>query len=271
MHRRTAYPNKADYRNGMEHSIILSADGSSTLKLKDFQETYHSSNGAFSEAVHIYIRNGLEQLLHRPTTSGTIRPAAEIRIFDIGLGTGLNCLLSLIWQQTAGNSPAIYYHAIEKYPIPTGETAQLNFPGYIAARLPVCENTIPSAGPELSEKDLAELFRKIHAAPWETDTRIAPGFTLHKTEADISAFQPHPDNRLCIIYYDTFSPATQPGLWETEIFRKFHEAIPAGSMLVTYCAKGTVKQNLRAAGFTVKRLPGPPGKRHIIAAGKPGE
>lgn len=254
----------------MEHSIILSADGSSTLKLKDFQETYHSSNGAFSEAVHIYIRNGLEQLLHRQNPSGTMRVPEEIRIFDIGLGTGLNCLLSLIWQQTAGNSPAVYYHAIEKYPIPIEEAEQLNFPGYTAARLPVFADTFPSAGPDLSEKDLAELFRKIHATPWETDVCIAPGFTLHKTEADINDFRPHPDNRPCVIYYDTFSPATQPGLWNTEIFRKFHEAVPARSILVTYCAKGTVKQNLRAAGFTVKRLQGPPGKRHMLLAGKSG-
>lgn len=255
----------------MEHAIILSADGSSTLKLKDFQETYHSCNGAFSEAVHIYIRNGLERLLHRQTTSGNIHAPEEIYIYDIGLGTGLNCLLSLVWQQTAGPGPAIYYHAIEKYPISIRETEQLNFPGYIAAHLPVFENADPSAGADLSEKSLAELFRKIHAAPWETDTCIAPGFTLHKTLADISSFRPHPDSRLCIIYYDTFSPATQPGLWDTEIFRKLHDAIPAESMLVTYCSKGTVKQNLRAAGFTVKRLSGPAGKRHIILAGKPGE
>lgn len=253
----------------MEHAIILSADGSSTLKLKDFQETYHSCNGAFSEAVHIYIRNGMEQLLHRQITSGNIHSPEEIYIYDIGLGTGLNCLLSLVWQQTAGTGPAVYYHAIEKYPIPTEEAAQLNFPGYTASRLPVFENKHPSAGPDLSKKDLTELFHKIHAAPWETDTCIAPGFTLHKTEADICDFHPHPDNRPCIIYYDTFSPATQPGLWDTEIFRKFHEAVPEGSMLVTYCAKGTVKQNLRTAGFTVKRLPGPPGKRHMVIACKP--
>lgn len=252
----------------MEHSIILSKDGSSTLQLKDFQETYHSSNGAFSEAMHIYIRNGLEEVVHRQATHGNIHLPEEIYIYDIGLGTGLNCLLSLVWQLTAGNAPALYYHAIEKYPIPPREAAQLNFPGYIAAHLPAPENPAPASGPAFSENYLAELFRKIHNAPWETDTRLAPGFTLHKTKADVSAFHPHPDNRLCIIYYDTFSPATQPGLWETAIFRRFHDAIPAESMLVTYCSKGTVKENLREAGFTVKRRPGPAGKRHIVIADK---
>ncbi|HON70670.1 MAG TPA: MnmC family methyltransferase, partial [Tenuifilum sp.] len=38
--------------------------------------------------------------------------------------------------------------------------------------------------------------------------------------------------------------------------------------LVTYSAKGLVKQNLRQAGFNVERLQGPPGKRHMVRAWK---
>jgi tRNA U34 5-methylaminomethyl-2-thiouridine-forming methyltransferase MnmC len=66
--------------------------------------------------------------------------------------------------------------------------------------------------------------------------------------------------------YDTFSPATQPQLWDVEIFRKIARNAAAGSILTTYCSKGTVKQALREAGFQLQRLSGPTGKRHILRA-----
>ena len=69
---------------------------------------------------------------------------------------------------------------------------------------------------------------------------------------------------LAVVFYDTFSPATQPNLWDEGIFRNIAAGCPAGSTLVTYCSKGTVKQALRSAGFTLERLAGPPGKRHIL-------
>ena len=66
------------------------------------------------------------------------------------------------------------------------------------------------------------------------------------------------------IFYDTFSPATQPELWDEKIFRAIACGCASGSILTTYCSKGTVKQALRNAGFNLERLDGPPGKRHIL-------
>ena len=34
--------------------------------------------------------------------------------------------------------------------------------------------------------------------------------------------------------------------------------------LVTYCAKGQFKRDLKSAGFEVVNLPGPPGKREMV-------
>ena len=38
--------------------------------------------------------------------------------------------------------------------------------------------------------------------------------------------------------------------------------------LATYCAKGVVRRALQHAGFSVERLPGPPGKREVLRAMK---
>lgn len=69
-----------------------------------------------------------------------------------------------------------------------------------------------------------------------------------------------------LIYFDAFSPGIQPELWTLEVFNKIAAVARPGAVLVTYCCKGEVKRNLRTAGFDVKKLPGPPGKREMLRA-----
>ena len=45
-----------------------------------------------------------------------------------------------------------------------------------------------------------------------------------------------------------------------------HKALKPNGVLVTYSAKGTVKRALKTVGFTIERLEGPPGKRHMLRA-----
>lgn len=252
----------------MEHTIATSADGSNTLQLTRFNETYHSRNGAYTEATHIYIKCGLEYLFEKGlewssgTTAGNAGPAVGINIFDVGLGTALNCILAWCWQQQlirAGKQyPQIAYYGIEKYPIPPNESLQMNYPQVIAEHMGILPDSISDA------------FTKIHSCQWEEDVEITPGFILHKSCTDISLLQedyyfagkhsPFP----ALVFYDTFSPATQPYLWDESIFHTIARGCAPGSVLTTYCSKGTVKQALRNAGFTLERLSGPPGKRHIL-------
>ena len=49
-----------------------------------------------------------------------------------------------------------------------------------------------------------------------------------------------------------------------------YAALNPGGILVTYCAKGEVRRNMEAAGFSVERIPGPPGKREMLRAVKLG-
>ncbi len=272
----------------MQHTTATTADGSSTLQLTQFGETYHSRNGAYTEAIHIYIKNGLEHLFAQLSKSAENTPAS-INIFDVGFGTGLNCILSYVWQQQlrlAGLPyPHIAYYGIEKYPITAAEIEQLNYHTIIAEH----SNFLPDK--------ISEILLMMHSCPWEKGIPVAPvsapetpslptpdqcpaeqllpgsDFILHKTCADIAAIKEEyyrearktggTDIR-AVIFYDTFSPATQPELWDEAIFRTITAGCATGSVLVTYCCKGTVKQALRSAGFTLERLPGPPGKRHIL-------
>ena len=73
-----------------------------------------------------------------------------------------------------------------------------------------------------------------------------------------------------LVYYDAFGPRVQPELWTEELFLKIFNSMNEEGVLVTYCAKGEVKRILKRVGFTVKSLPGPPGKREMTQAIKIG-
>ena len=57
-------------------------------------------------------------------------------------------------------------------------------------------------------------------------------------------------------------------MWTEEIFSKMFVALKDKGTLVTYSAKGSVRRAMQAVGFTVERLPGPPGKREMLRAVK---
>jgi len=95
---------------------------------------------------------------------------------------------------------------------------------------------------------------------------VSENFTLLKQEVDLQLFST--ERKFQLVYFDAFSPEAQPEMWTEEVFRKLSTMITKGGILVTYCSKGIVKQNLRAAGFDVKRFSGPVGKRHVIRATK---
>jgi tRNA U34 5-methylaminomethyl-2-thiouridine-forming methyltransferase MnmC len=44
------------------------------------------------------------------------------------------------------------------------------------------------------------------------------------------------------------------------------EALKPNGVLVTYCAQGNARRAMMTAGFTVERVNGPPGKRHMLRA-----
>ena len=57
-------------------------------------------------------------------------------------------------------------------------------------------------------------------------------------------------------------------MWSQNIFNKLYEHANDNAIIMTYCAKGVVRRSMQAAGFLMERLPGPPGKRHILRGRK---
>ena len=211
------------------------ADGSYTLYVPELDEHYHSIKGALTESQHIFIDMGLK---HSSVNSP--------KILEIGLGTGLNCILTLL--EAEESQRHIHYTGIERYPLNEEIIRKLDYPSMI--------------GNKHEEKYLA-----IHQTPWEEDIHLSPWFTLHKIEGDFTHYTF--ENKYDIIYFDAFAPEKQPEMWKQSLFDNLYNVLNEGGILTTYCAKGVVRRMLQTAGFKVERLPGPPGgKREILRATK---
>ena len=64
--------------------VVISGDGSNTIKVPALKEHYHSHKGAINESTHVFIKMGLEGV--------TVKH--ELNILEVGFGTGLNALLT---------------------------------------------------------------------------------------------------------------------------------------------------------------------------------
>ena len=115
----------------------------------------------------------------------------------------------------------------------------------------------------------AERSEALHAAPWEEWVEIPlkrGGFKVFKHHRDIQdAVIPA---TLDVVFWDAFGPKKQEGVWGVGLFDPIFQALVAGGIFVTYSAAGDVKRALQSVGFGVKKLDGPPYKRHMLRAQK---
>ncbi len=212
----------------MKISLHTTKDGSMTLYSADFCEHYHSVHGAEQESMHVFIRMGLEAV-----------PAGHVRILELGMGTGLNVLLTLRCRQ----QKSVHYTTLEKFPLCENEWGRLMYSEH---------------------EDEDAFFRSIHQAPWYTVVMTAPNFEFMKRNQDF--LDPLPEGPFDLIYFDAFSPDKQPDLWTAAQFARIKKVSSKGAIMVTYCSKGQVRRNMIEAGWKVEKLPGPPGKREMLRA-----
>jgi len=217
----------------MQPELIITQDGSHSLYRSDLDEHYHSIYGAVQESMHVFIRNGLNTI-----------GKTNIQIFEMGFGTGLNALLTLL--KTQEENRKVKYYTIEKYPLSKEITDQLNYTTFLC----------PSAPGHL---------KSLHDAEWGFDVYLNH-FMLNKINGDILQTQIPTGNDL--VYYDAFAPDKEPDLWSENLFRKIYDSMTDGAVFVTYSAKGEVRRKLLSCGFRVEKLPGPPGKIHMLRARK---
>lgn len=216
--------------------LQTTADGSHTLFVPDLNEHYHSTHGALQESELVFIHNGLH---HLPEC------IKEINVLEVGFGTGLNALLTVL--EAKKQRRKINFVAIEPEPVAEDILEKLNYASVI------------------DSTEAAGYYKKIHEAGWVYPVFLSDYFILSKIQARLQDITLR-DEQFHLVYFDAFGPEVQPELWTEQIFAQLFKCMKPNGIIVTYSCKGTVKRALKAAGFTIEKLPGPTGKREVLRA-----
>jgi tRNA U34 5-methylaminomethyl-2-thiouridine-forming methyltransferase MnmC len=218
-------------------SLFITEDGSHSIFSQQFGVAYHSTHGAIQETKHIFIEAALNHYIQKKSID-------KIKILDIGFGTGLNVFMTFL--ESVKLDSEIDLTTIEAYPLSISIAEQLNYP-----RL-------------LNALHYDDVFRFLHTLSWEEKHVLTNNFIFQKHLLDVKNITY--TNDFDIIYYDAFSPESQPELWESDMLQLMFDALKKGGILTTYCAKGSFKRALKSVGFQVENIPGPRGKREITRA-----
>ncbi len=219
----------------MKREIIVTSDGSTSIHLPDWEESYHSKHGAIQEAKHVFIKNGLSLFIGQ-----------SVSILEIGFGTGLNAIITFLESQLLNQM--VDYVGVEGFPISSQEVLQMNYVN------------------QLNATDFKAVFELFHLCKWEENVTISNHFRLTKRN---QLFNEIDDiNQFDLIYFDAFGYRVQPELWSLEIFTRMYKSLKSGGILVTYACRGPIKRAMIEAGFEIEKLDGPPGKREMLRGRK---
>lgn len=212
------------------------ADGSHTLFVPELNEHYHSTNGALQESLLVFIKNGLHFV---PEC------LKEINLLEVGFGTGLNALLTVIEAKKLRRK--INYVAIEPEPVDSEIINHLNYASVIGGT------------------EATGYYRKLNEAGWVYPSFLSDYFIISKIQAKLEDVTLS-EKQFHLVYFDAFGPDVQPELWTENIFTQLYNCMKPDGILVTYSCKGNVKRALKSSGFRIEKLPGPVGKREVLRA-----
>jgi tRNA U34 5-methylaminomethyl-2-thiouridine-forming methyltransferase MnmC len=200
-----------------------------------FDDTFYSLENGLDETRHVFLSgNGLPE-----------RFCDGFHVAELGFGTGLNLVASLLAWQRHGVLGRFRYTSFEAYPLAPEDAhaALLQF---------------PEAAPFAD--DIARALEGGRAEFPDCDLTIVIG--------DARDTLPTWHNRADAWFLDGFAPAKNPELWESSLLNAVGRHTNRYGTFATYSAAGAVRRALSDAGFHVDRVPGYGRKRHMTVGRK---
>lgn len=216
------------------------ADQTANLEWRDgrvpisvqFDDPYFSLDNGLAETRHVFIDgNDLPERL-----------CDGFHIAELGFGTGLNLLTTLLTWGRVRAEGRFHFTSFEAFPMAANDL-----------------ETALKAFPEAYEvaPDLIAAWAKGHTQ-FETDEMV-----VNVIIGDAREQLANWNGRADAWFLDGFSPAKNPELWEPSLMQAVADhTIPKGT-IATYTAAGFVRRGLEDAGFTITRTPGFGRKRHM--------
>jgi tRNA U34 5-methylaminomethyl-2-thiouridine-forming methyltransferase MnmC len=235
-------------------AVVVTADGSRTLRSDPYGETFRSQRGAHAESRHVFVDGtGVGPRLTAGMTT---------RVLEVGLGAATN----LTWTASAalaGRAP-LHYQVWEPDPLPASAWALLRMQDVLPAAFvdDLLDARTAWGRPRLGDVLVRDL------GPVRLELVVAPIAWMGADLGWRRDFDPDPVDA---IYLDPFSPAVNPDAWTPAVLAALAGRLRPGGVLATYSVAGAVRRALAAAGLAVAKVPGPPnGKRETLIARRPG-
>jgi tRNA 5-methylaminomethyl-2-thiouridine biosynthesis bifunctional protein len=224
----------------------------------DFDDIYHSEAGGIGQAEYVFIKGND---LPRRWSGRTL-----FSIFETGFGLGLNFLATWAhWRRDPLACTRLHFVSVEKHPF-----SRDDLQAYLSS-------LHRSAAAHLSEAELTPLYAalvplaQMLCEQWPV---LVPG--MHRLEfdggrvvltlifGDALKVLPTLSLRADAFYLDGFSPAKNPALWSTPIFKCLTRFAAPGASIATYTIAAAVRNGLVDAGFVVDRTAGYTFKRDML-------
>ena len=204
-----------------------------------YNDCYFSDGNGFEESKSVFVY------------TNKVHEAESLTVGELGFGTGLNLLATLSCFRGAEAA----YYSVEKHPLPKAKIDGM-ISGYLQDFPEIYSPFLDNYG-----KLFCDIKRGFNSAVWQFGkTKVF--FNLYF--GDVLDFLSELDTKMDCWYLDGHSPEKNPDMWSKEVCRLLYDKSKTGTTLATYTAAGLVKQNLRAAGFFVKRMKGFGVKRHKL-------
>lgn len=222
--------------NQQQLTFVTTADGSKTIYNPVVGENYHSRHGALQESVHVFLNSGLRYFL-----AGT--EVNKVSILEVGLGTGLNFLLSADF--CTDKQIHLDYTGIEAYPLEHDMIGQTGYQEYIS--LAIWESFISWYPSSINHSVEINSFCKLKTAHCQLKDFVD-------------------DKQYDVVYFDAFAALYQPEMWMQDAIAHAISFLKPGGVFVTYAITGNLKRMLKSLGLKVEKAPGAPGKREMLRA-----
>jgi tRNA U34 5-methylaminomethyl-2-thiouridine-forming methyltransferase MnmC len=243
------------------YQILVTDDGSRSLQDLILNESYHSGSGAAAESYVVYLRNS--------SVIDLLTAGQDTRVFEYGFGTGMNFLMTAALAQ-ARNAP-LYFETWEYRLLPVEVFQALHLPEAIRAAQKLGWLTECSEHAETIWNNFLNFRTLLDSNQHGSYTlNFAPNITLNLMLGDAKSVQPQGYTKLFdAVYFDAFSPQTNPDLWTIDVLSTAYSLLRPGGKLTTYCVNSYVRKLMTECGFKVSKGPGPPkGKREVMIASK---
>ena len=203
---------------------------------RQFADVYFANDGGLAETRHVFL---LQNDLARRFAE--LSAGEQLVIGETGFGTGLNFLCAWqLFEQHAGPDCRLHVVSVEKYPLTRSDLQRAL-----------------ALWPELAVYAEALLTQYVAVHPGFQRLTLAGGrVSLTLLIGDALAQFSELDACVDAWFLDGFAPQRNPQMWSPELFAELARLSHPGTTLGTYCSAGDVRRGLKAAGFTMRRVPG---------------